>query len=75
MARAERGPDAERQARPAVARLPRHEPPGDGGHDPRPGGGLKIRNGIVVSQGARPITAETVRRSESEALLDTEADQ
>ena len=75
MARAERGPDAERQARPAVARLPRHEPPGDGGHDPRSAGGLKTRSGILVSRGARPITAETVRWSETEALLDTGADQ
>ena len=75
MACAERDPDKGRQARFAVDRLPRHEPPGDGGHDPRPGDGLKTRNGILVSQGARPITAETVRRSETVALLDTGADQ
>lgn len=66
MACAERRPDAGRQAQPAVNRLPRHELPGDGGHDPRPADSLKNRNGILVSQGARPITAETVRRSESD---------
>ena len=66
MACAERDSDEGRQAQPAVNRLPRHEPPGGSEHDPAPAGGLKTRNGFVVSRGARPITAETVRRSETE---------
>lgn len=47
---AERGPDTGRQTRPAVNSLPRHEPPGDGAHDPRPAGGVKTRSGILVSR-------------------------
>ena len=47
-------------------RLPRQRLTAAGGHDRRSASGLKTRNGIVVSPGARPITAETVRRSETE---------
>ena len=50
----------------AVNRLLRRGLPGDGEHDLRSAGILPIRNGFVVSRGARPITAETVRRSEAE---------
>ncbi len=66
MACADRDSDVRRQARPAVNWPPRHESPGDDGYAPRPVDGLKTRNGIVVSRGARPITTETVRRSETE---------
>ena len=66
MACAERDSDEGRQAEPAVNRLPHHEPPGASGHDPPPAGGLKTRNGFVVSRSARPITAETMRRNETE---------
>lgn len=65
MACGERDSDEDRQA-PGVNRLPRHEPPGTGEHDLPPAGGLKTRNGFVVSRGARSTTAETVRRSETE---------
>ena len=50
----------------AVNQLLRRGLPGDGEHEARSAGAPKIRNGFVVSRGARPITAETVRRSEAE---------
>ena len=50
----------------ALNRLLRRGLPGDGEHDIRSVGAPKTRNGFVVSRGARPITAETVRRSETE---------
>ena len=50
----------------AVNRLLRRGLPGDAEHDVLSDGASKTRNGFVVSRGARPITAETVRRNEAE---------
>ena len=61
-----RDSDEGRQAQPGVNRLSHHELPDASGHDPPPADSLKTRNGFVVSPGAKPITAETVRRSETE---------
>ena len=48
----------------AVNRLLRRGLPGGGEHDAR-SAAPRVRNGFAVSRGARPITAETVRRSEA----------
>ena len=50
----------------AVNRLLRRALPGESEHAAESDGAVRIRNGFPVSRGGRPITAETVHRSEAE---------
>ena len=50
----------------AVNRLMRRGLPGAAGRDAPSTGRTKRRNGILVSMGGPPITAETIRRIEEE---------
>ena len=50
----------------AVNRLLRRSLPGDTGNSSQSVTQRRKRNGFVVSRGRRPITADTVRRIESE---------